>query len=272
MLTCIIIILVIIIIIIIAGACFYGYNSQQNYVYYDGVRYYRGKNGFFNKNKKGKFTNMPIISNVQNVPPPLQSENFIKKSILDHNIDKLQGTKNINTNLLSGDNLDIQLQNCSGYGEDAVCEDFYNYIGNRESDYKNYINKDQKNNSINAKINSAAQELYMSNRNNSTEYRDPNFGSSMMIESAPPSDYSNYLDNLMIDDRTLQNHLKWANEMAPWAGTPNTIDNLDEAMANSTPWVGLRRPQAIAQSSDALFITELGAKDLINNPKFRFNQ
>ena len=312
MLTCIIIILVIIIIIIIAGACFYGYNGQQNYVYYDGVRYYRGKNGFFNrKNRnKGTFNNgmENVISNVQHVPPPLQAQNMWKKSVMDNNIDMLQKIDtdpelfNFVYPKNGGNNITIPDKKCTGFGENVVCEDFYNYIGNRDEqqyaphnyvdlfennkkinheinrDFKGIdrnLNRDMRqmkrdNSTINAKISSAEQELYMANRNNSTEYRDKDFGSSL-VSSTPASDYSKYLDSLVIDERTMQNHLKWANEMAQWSGTTaRGIDNIDEAMSNSLNWVGLRRPQPISQGSDALFITEVGAKDLINNPKFNF--
>jgi hypothetical protein len=311
MLTCIIVILVIIIIIIIAGACYYGYNGQQNYVYYDGVKYYRGKNGFFNKNKRKNngFNNgmANVISNVQHVPPPLQPQNVWKKSVMDQNINMLQGSEtdpqlfNFIYPKNGGDNLIIPNKKCVGYGENTVCGDFYDYIGNNgESTFvpnnyvdlyennkkiNNLVNKDfrdldrnskhldkelKRDNTISAKISSAEQELYMANRNNSTDYRDKDFGSSLV--GAPASDYSKYLDSLVIDDRTMQNHLKWANEMAPWSGTARGIDTMDEPMANAISFVGLRRPQPISQSSDSLFITEIGAKDLINNPKFNFNK
>jgi hypothetical protein len=319
MLTCIIIILVIIIIIIIAGACYYGYNGQQNYVYYDGVKYYRGKNGFFNKNKRGKnnrFDNMNgVISNVQHVPPPLQPQNVWKKSVMDNNIDSLRGSDPKLFNYIypknGGNNLTIPDKNCVGFGENTSCEDFYDYIENSERDnyvpnnyvdlYKNnkkinhLINEDfrdigrdmgrdrrdmdrdrmqllknnQHDSTISAKISSAEQELYMANRNNSTDYRDRDFGSSLLVNNTQESNYAKYLDSLVIDERTMENHLKWANEMTPWSGTARGIDDLDEAMGQVN-FVGLRRPQPISQSSDALFITEIGAKDFINNPKFNF--
>jgi hypothetical protein len=58
--------------------------------------------------------------------------------------------------------------------------------------------------------------------------------------------------------------------MHPWAGgASRTIDSLDEAIEASTPFRGLRRPQAVAQYNP-VFITESNPNTLIGNRKFNF--
>jgi hypothetical protein len=85
----------------------------------------------------------------------------------------------------------------------------------------------------------------------------------------PAIDYSGYIADLVIDPRTRENHSRWAKEMEPWAGTAKTVDNLDEALEASTHFVGLRRPQAIAQSNP-LQLTEKDGSTFADNPKFNF--
>jgi hypothetical protein len=112
--------------------------------------------------------------------------------------------------------------------------------------------------------------MFMSDRLNSEEV-----GANISLGSGgdygPKGDYNSYVKSLVADERLQDNHNKWVNEMLPWSGTARNVDNIDEAMANSLSFVGLRRPQAILQSSDALFQTELDTSDLINNKPFRFN-
>jgi len=255
----------------IAGAVAYNYNGQQNYVYYDGVKYYRGKNGFFNKlfkkkHNKGKFGNHDLINNIWDVPGPLQPQNYWKKALMSENISKLQGPDTdpalFRHNILpshGGDNINLGDMQCTGFGEDTKCSNFYDYISNN--------NNNNNNNALNAKISSAEQEMWLANRNDPSVKMEQNLGSS----GGPTSDYNSYLNSLIADDRTIDNHNKWVNEMLPWSGTTTMIDDMDEALSNSgVNWVGLRRPQPIAQSSDSLFVTELDSTSFINNPKFNF--
>lgn len=275
MLTCILIIIIIIIVILIAVAIYYNY-SQQNYVYYNGVKYYNGKNGFFNlfnrNKKKSGFSNSDsgIINNVWDVPPALQSQNYWKRAAMNQNIDMLQGP-NTDPAMFKyiypengGNDINMGYKQCTGFGEDTKCTNFYNYMS------KN--NPNAGNNVLNAKISTAEQEMWMANRNDPSVKMDNNLGSSLgAANSNLNADYNSYINSLVVDERTLDNHLKWANEMLPWSGTARTVDNMDEALSNSgINWLGLRRPQPIAQSNESLFVTELGPKDFINNPKFNF--
>ena len=86
----------------------------------------------------------------------------------------------------------------------------------------------------------------------------------------PTGDYNSHVTNLVADARVLENQQKWATEMGPWSGTAFSPDDIDEAMGNSLPFIGLRRPQSVAQGPDALFITAVGAVDFIDNHKFIF--
>ena len=78
-------------------------------------------------------------------------------------------------------------------------------------------------------------------------------------------DYESYLDNMVIDERLLHNHSSWVNEMLPWSGTAQSVDNIDEALTNSFSFVGFSRPQSIAQDPSALFQTEADASTFIGN-------
>jgi len=272
MLACILIFIVIIIIIIIFIAIYCSYNNNgQNYTYYDGTYYYRGKNGFFNfgrKNqhhqRKGGFNN-GIIYNTPDVPTQFNAQNFQKRSEMNRNIGRLQG--NADKEMFGyfypddgGDDINLPNQNCTGFGEDAKCSNFYNYIL-----------KDQNNGKQSSgRIETAEQEMFMASRmSNGESSTDLPLG--MVPDFLPKGDYGSYVESLVVDDRLRDNQRKWVSEMLPWSGTASMVDNLDEAVANSLDFRGLRRPQAIVQGADALFKTEIDATDLINNKPFRFN-
>jgi hypothetical protein len=70
---------------------------------------------------------------------------------------------------------------------------------------------------------------------------------------------------MVIDKRLSSNHNSWVNEMLPWSGTAQSVDNIDEALTNSFSFVGFSRPQAIAQAPSALFQTEADASTFIGN-------
>lgn len=121
------------------------------------------------------------------------------------------------------------------------------------------------------KIAAAEQELWMANWLSAGEVSLDNLDLvGIGIIAKPTIDYETFLDNLVIDERLLHNHSSWVNEMLPWSGTAKSVDNIDEAMANSLPFVGLRRPQAVVQSPDALFQTEIDASYLAGNAPFNF--
>ena len=58
-------------------------------------------------------------------------------------------------------------------------------------------------------------------------------------EAGPGIAYNEYITDLVLDDRTKENHTKWANEMKPWSATTMKVDNMDEALAMSTHRVGI---------------------------------
>lgn len=84
-----------------------------------------------------------------------------------------------------------------------------------------------------------------------------------------PASYDEQLAKTVIGAREQHNHDQWYTSMTPWSGTATTVDTLDEAMEASINFVGLQRPQAVAQSN-ALLITEIDASHLIGNNVFRF--
>jgi hypothetical protein len=117
------------------------------------------------------------------------------------------------------------------------------------------------------KIAAAEQELWMANRLSAGQVSldNLNYAGLDNLNTNTNIDYESYLDNMVIDERLTKNHSNWVNEMLPWSGTAQTVDNIDEALTNSLPFVGFSRPQAIAQDPSALFQTEIGAADLIGN-------
>lgn len=87
--------------------------------------------------------------------------------------------------------------------------------------------------------------------------------------SAPATmDYGEHVKSLVVDPRTEENHRQWVKGALPYAGTARGIDTLD--VGDYIHFQGLRRPQAITQSRDSLFVTEIGTDDLTHNPKFNF--
>jgi hypothetical protein len=93
----------------------------------------------------------------------------------------------------------------------------------------------------------------------------------MQYHSAQPViDYDSYITDLVVDPRTRSNHQRWAEEMKPWSGTAKTVDNIDEAMEASSDWIGLRRPQPVAQCGNSLQLTERDTSTYASNSKFNF--
>ncbi len=90
-------------------------------------------------------------------------------------------------------------------------------------------------------------------------------------QTAPAINYGKYVSDVALDARTEANHRAWVAEMKPWSGSLRGIDTLDEALEASTNFVGLRRPQSVAQR-DPFFITEKDSSTYAKNPKFNFRQ
>lgn len=276
MLTCILVIIIIVIIILICGAVYYSYNGQ-NYTYYDGTYYSKGKNGFFNlfkKNggqhqhhRKGNFNN-GIINNAQDMPYQFLPNNVQKRAEIGRNIGKLQG--NADKEMFGyffpengGMDLNMGNKQCTGFGENAKCDEFYKYI------LKDEKHKNNNPNSTSGKIETAEQEMFMADRlSNGETGIDPLLGLSGG-DYLPKGDYGSYVESLVADDRLRDNHRKWVSEMLPWSGVSKNVDTLD--VGDYVNFVGLRRPQATTVGSDSLFIQEIGPEDLIHNKPFRFN-
>jgi len=84
----------------------------------------------------------------------------------------------------------------------------------------------------------------------------------------PGMDYNGHITDLISGPRMRQNHANWVDEMRPWGGTTMKVDTLD--VENYVPFTGLRRPQAVHQSDNRLFITEVDEGDLARHNKFNF--
>lgn len=269
MLMCIVIIIIIVLVILIAGAIYYNYYGR-NYNYYGGADYYKNKGKFFNlfqkkgNQIKGKFSN-GIIDNSQDVPYQFMPNNVQKRAELARNINKLQG--NVDKEMFGyffpedgGVDLNMPDKHCTGFGENAKCDEFYKYIlkdGNKPQG------------STSGKIEAAEQEMFMADMlSNGETGMDPLLGISGG-DYLPKGDYNSYVESLVADDRLRDNHRKWVSEMLPWSGVAKKVDTLD--IGDYVNFVGLRRPQAVVQDAAALLKTEVSASDLINNKPFRFN-
>jgi len=86
---------------------------------------------------------------------------------------------------------------------------------------------------------------------------------------AAPIEYNEMITDTVLDPRAVENHAKWAESMIPWAGVSTSPDTLDEVLEATTNFIGLRRPQAIAQYN-ALQVTERDTLTFLGNHKFKF--
>ena len=94
---------------------------------------------------------------------------------------------------------------------------------------------------------------------------------SNMLDYQQP-DYSNYINDQIIDSRVQQNHAQWVNDMQPWSGSniAMKIDNMDEALEANINFIGLRRPIAVNQSGNMCQVTELDPSNLAGNGNYTF--
>jgi hypothetical protein len=86
---------------------------------------------------------------------------------------------------------------------------------------------------------------------------------------AAPIEYNEMITDTVLDPRAVENHAKWAESMIPWAGVSTSPDTLDEVLEATTNFIGLRRPQPIAQYN-ALQVTERDTMTFLGNHKFNF--
>ena len=351
MLSCILVIIIILLILVISGIFYYSSYSNQNYVYYDGEKYYRGdsfqqKPGIlsklFNKNSfqsNSDYPNNARISTANDIPSAFGSYKSAQKAVLNRNILAAQGNAIPAMyrwqNGASGSSLPEfggqdqcisesdcigkgSSYKCSGLGDNATCtssqDNFQttpdasdtlaaakqssasnkvNGIKNNElmfgknsrsgSALSNLANQPNLPRGLSANNRSGAkttpEEMSMADQEQwlalYMDAKDPNdipsLGNDLPSSTKiPTGDYNSFITNLVADPRLMENQHKWAEEMFPWSGTAFSPDDMDETIGNSLSFTGLRRPQATAQGSDSLFITEVDATNIIDNPRFNF--
>ena len=115
----------------------------------------------------------------------------------------------------------------------------------------------------------AATDADSSNSFNTELAQELHSGTVQFNSAQPGIDYPSYITDLIADPRTRENHEQWAREMKPWSGSTNVVDDMHEALEAGIDFIGLRRPQAVAQYNPYQ-VTELDASNLIANPKFNF--
>lgn len=121
----------------------------------------------------------------------------------------------------------------------------------------------------------ADQEMWVSNLDSSsvapynTEHAFDSSHDATGYHEAAPLDYNTHITENVLDAHAVSNHQKWVSSMMPWAGTSTSPDTLDEALEATTHFVGLRRPQAIAQHN-SLQVTERDMYTFLGNSKFNF--
>lgn len=85
------------------------------------------------------------------------------------------------------------------------------------------------------------------------------------------TDYASHITDLVVDPNMRRNHDAWVRDTKPFSAmSASFVDDMDEAVAASLSYQGLRRPQAVAQGRDALFITEADS-DLLASQHKKFN-
>lgn len=87
----------------------------------------------------------------------------------------------------------------------------------------------------------------------------------------PMMDYDRYITDNISDSRMLENQSRYNIEMSDISGAHRFYDNMDEALESSIPYL-VYRPSAVAQRSNAMFVTELDASNLIGNDKYGYNR
>ena len=275
MITCLLILLIIIILIAIGWLLLHKYYFCNSFSPF-GMNNFRSKHKYhFTANPEnidpssvGSLSGVNgIINTSSDVPSQFLPQNSQRRAIIGNNIQNLQGKVDKEyygyyLPVNGGENIQLPYKStCTGLGEDTTCSKTYGKISDGNST------------SLPAgKIATAEQEMWMANRFSDGGIKMESVGTaSSSQDGSPHGDYNSYIEHLVADNRLRDNHNKWTSEMLPWSGTAMSVDNIDEAVANSVPFQGLRRPQSVVQDSNALYKTEIDASDFINNPKFRFN-
>ena len=86
----------------------------------------------------------------------------------------------------------------------------------------------------------------------------------------PNQDYNAYMLDQVLDQRTIDNQMKWNDEVKPWSQVSFTVD-IDLDLEATLNFLGLRRPQPIPISENRFYVTEIDSAQLAVNPKFNFN-
>jgi hypothetical protein len=82
-----------------------------------------------------------------------------------------------------------------------------------------------------------------------------------------PFDNNAYILDQIVDERILQNHKEWVEEVTPWAGTASMVGASDFNAGDYISFQGLRRPRGVAQVNPWQ-ITEVTEYDLADNKPF----
>jgi hypothetical protein len=83
-------------------------------------------------------------------------------------------------------------------------------------------------------------------------------------------DHMSNITDLVIDPRTQEQHRQWVNNMSPFSGRPMMADNVEEAFAQSHPFVGFSRPHPVAQNNP-LQVTEADHSTFAGSKRVIFN-
>ena len=78
-------------------------------------------------------------------------------------------------------------------------------------------------------------------------------------KTASNYDYNNMVEKQAVDEDVVSNHKKYVSEANTYQGA-RVFGELD--MSQQISWIGLRRPEGVYQSKDALFITEVDQETL----------
>lgn len=86
-------------------------------------------------------------------------------------------------------------------------------------------------------------------------------------KKAEPFDHNSYLTDMIVDENIRKNHMKWVEEVKPWAGTASIIAPNEFSAGDYISFQGLRRPRGV-QQIDPYQITEIDEEQLEENRPF----
>lgn len=82
-----------------------------------------------------------------------------------------------------------------------------------------------------------------------------------------PFDHNSYLTDMIVDEHIRKNHMKWVEEVKPWAGTASMIAPNEFSAGDYISFQGLRRPRGV-QQINPYQITEIDEEQLEDNKPF----